>query len=807
MANIFTVPTSGFISFDNNAFGGTSVQPLSTSPRLAYDGLAGLTVACTTSSSNLTRFSVEGSTGRLFTVTDILTGTLFTVSDSAGLPVLEVSDNDTVVMGEFDTNTLVVSGTRVGIGSVPFGTNKLSVSGNLTVVGNISANGVLHDTSGSSNNWNSVYSRVQSASASWDAAGASAGADYGVRALSANWQNTYTNFSTQSANNASVYSRVASASADWASNIDTGVRALSANWQNTYTNFSNQSANNASVYSSVSSVSSNWQNTYTNFSTNSASYATTSFANSKFLPLTGGTVTGNSVFQNNVTIYGNLSCSGTQTFANTIFSTTSALSVSHTGSGPAMWVGNNGTGDIASFYDTDQNVEVLHVGGNNGTFPNVGIKTSTPNKTFTVNGEISANNIIWDSTGNSNQWNSVYSNVQANSANYILHGGNSKGANLLVGTSDNFNLALETNNTPRITILNSGNVGIGTNSPSEKLTVSGNISASGSITTHLLELAQDRGSGDGPHIDFKTLPNEDFDCRIIQEENGLQVSTGGNGASFVRMTILSGGNVGINTGTPNERLTVAGNLSAKGLLYIGGSGGGRVYHNDEANTTRWESGILGFAGERNWSLYDPQAAQSRVTVLTSGNVGIGTRTPNENLTVVGNISASGIIYSQGEIAGASPTGSVMYYCLSSAPTGWIECNGAAITVAMGSAYTALRTLLINASNPFGVVGSDPKIPDLRGRFIRSFGTDSTVSPSVSSAAFGVKQADAFQGHTHAGVLFTGTLSYSIGCCGTGVPTYNPTTPGTPDEFNSLGTPRYGLETRPANIALLACIKL
>lgn len=139
MANIFTVPTSGFISFDNNTFGQTSVQPLSTAPRLAYDGLAGLTVTCTTTSSNLTRFSVEGVTGRLFTVTDVLTGTLFTVSDSAGLPVLEVLDNDTVVMGEYDTNTLVVSGKRVGIGNRPVGTNVLSVSGDVAINGNITA--------------------------------------------------------------------------------------------------------------------------------------------------------------------------------------------------------------------------------------------------------------------------------------------------------------------------------------------------------------------------------------------------------------------------------------------------------------------------------------------------------------------------------------------------------------------------------------------------------------------------------------------------------------------------------------------
>jgi hypothetical protein len=86
-----------------------------------------------------------------------------------------------------------------------------------------------------------------------------------------------------------------------------------------------------------------------------------------------------------------------------------------------LWVGNSGTGDIASFYDIDENIEILHVGGNNGDFPNVGIKTSNPNKTFTVNGEISANNTIYDSTGNSNQWNSVYTNVQSNSAKWEIN--------------------------------------------------------------------------------------------------------------------------------------------------------------------------------------------------------------------------------------------------------------------------------------------------------------------------------------------------------------------------------------------------
>jgi len=148
----------------------------------------------------------------------------------------------------------------------------------------------------------------------------------------------------------------------------------------------------------VRSNSANWDDAYNTsviYQSNSASYATIDFTNSKFFPLSGGTVTGSTTFNNNVTIQGNLTALGTTTFSNTIFSVTSALSVVHVGGGPAMWVGNNGTGDIASFYDIDQNIEVLHVGGVNSTFPNVGVHTSTPNERFTVSGNISASGSVF----------------------------------------------------------------------------------------------------------------------------------------------------------------------------------------------------------------------------------------------------------------------------------------------------------------------------------------------------------------------------------------------------------------------------
>jgi hypothetical protein len=159
-------------------------------------------------------------------------------------------------------------------------------------------------------------------------------------------------------------------------------------------------ASNDDVYVNtlVRSNSANWDEAYNTsviYQSNSASYTTTDFVNSKFFPLSGGTITGNTTFNSNVTIHGNLTATGTTTFNNTIFSVTSALSVVHVGAGPAVWVGNNGLGDIASFYDIDQNIEVLHVGGVNSTFPNVGVHTSNPNERFTVSGNISASNNIY----------------------------------------------------------------------------------------------------------------------------------------------------------------------------------------------------------------------------------------------------------------------------------------------------------------------------------------------------------------------------------------------------------------------------
>lgn len=92
---------------------------------------------------------------------------------------------------------------------------------------------------------------------------------------------------------------------------------------------------------------------------------------------------------------GNLNVAGSATFHNTEYTTTSSISVTNTGTGPALVVKQTGEQAIASFYD-DSNI-ALYIDGRAATPGYVGIGTKYPNKTLTVVGDISATGIIYGS--------------------------------------------------------------------------------------------------------------------------------------------------------------------------------------------------------------------------------------------------------------------------------------------------------------------------------------------------------------------------------------------------------------------------
>jgi hypothetical protein len=60
-----------------------------------------LTIIGSGSSTTSPLFSIQGSSGELFSVTDSLIGSLFSVNDISGLPILEVFSDNTTLMGSY----------------------------------------------------------------------------------------------------------------------------------------------------------------------------------------------------------------------------------------------------------------------------------------------------------------------------------------------------------------------------------------------------------------------------------------------------------------------------------------------------------------------------------------------------------------------------------------------------------------------------------------------------------------------------------------------------------------------------------
>jgi len=173
--------------------------------------------------------------------------------------------------------------------------------------------------------------------------------------------------------------------------------------------------------------------------------------------------------------------------------------------------------------------------------------------------------------------------------------------------------------------------------------------------------------------------------------------------------------------------------------------------------------------------------------FTGGNGAHENRPPYYALAYIMCISGSG------SGGGGSVTGTVIWSSASTAPIGYVVCNGAAVS----------RTTY---SNLFAVIGTTYgngdgsttfNLPDLRGEFIRGWDAGRGVDPG---RVFGSSQLDDFESHTHDTTYAYGFDFGSTGRAAGGansVQTYN-----TSQAINATG----GTETRPRNVALLPCIK-
>ena len=98
--------------------GSTSLRNFTaTAGTISGTGQSILTVVGSGSSTSLPLFTVQGSSGELFSVSDSLTGSLFSVNDISGLPILEVFSDSTTLIGSYlapSLNTTVKTTVNAG---------------------------------------------------------------------------------------------------------------------------------------------------------------------------------------------------------------------------------------------------------------------------------------------------------------------------------------------------------------------------------------------------------------------------------------------------------------------------------------------------------------------------------------------------------------------------------------------------------------------------------------------------------------------------------------------------------------------
>jgi microcystin-dependent protein len=134
----------------------------------------------------------------------------------------------------------------------------------------------------------------------------------------------------------------------------------------------------------------------------------------------------------------------------------------------------------------------------------------------------------------------------------------------------------------------------------------------------------------------------------------------------------------------------------------------------------------------------------------------------------------------------TPTGALLYFAASTAPTGFIKANGASLDT------TTYADLFAIVGYTYGGSGASFTLPDLRGEFMRGW---DDARGADSGRSFGSAQADELKAHTHTYMKSNnyGGSSGHFGWYASFAAATNTSSAG-------------GTETRPRNIALLACIK-
>ena len=306
--------------------------------------------------------------------------------------------------------------------------------------------------------------------------------------------------------------------------------------------------------------------------------------------------------------------------------------------------------------------------------------------------------------------------------------------------------------------ISDGNVGIGTNSVLERLHVQGGNLRIENAGDASLIIDTEGGGDDNSIIDFRE--NTVHRAKIYWDgsDNDLVISS-----SLGDLHLLPAGNVGIGTTSPDSKFQVEfetdhttesisftdaaidiynpleDNLDEKGsILTFSDNYSGSGYHRTVRaaikggtdSTGNTANGFLAFYTDETYA----NSAQERMRIDSSGNVGIGTTTPTQKLTVSGNISASGNLFASLSLDSTTSFKTVMYDTATGQffHTGSYGGGGSTIFTDASGGFSTRVTALEGAgyltSSPFSSTG-------ISGSFTEASGGFSTRVTSLEGAGY------------------------------------------------------------------------